>query len=83
MAAPLGLPPGQISFHVIEATNAAEALLAFARQNRVDHIVIGAPARGIPLRGLLGTVATQVAMEAPCTVTLVRHERRGGAPPRR
>jgi eukaryotic-like serine/threonine-protein kinase len=71
-AEPLGLGPAQASFHVIEAAGAAEAILAFARQNRVDHIVIGAPARDIPLRGLLGTVATQVALEAPCTVTLVR-----------
>jgi nucleotide-binding universal stress UspA family protein len=46
---------------VLESTGPAEALLAFARQNRVDHVVIGAPARDIPLRGLLGTVATQVA----------------------
>jgi nucleotide-binding universal stress UspA family protein len=71
-AEPLGLGPAQASFHVLEASGAADALLAFARLNRVDHIVIGAPARDIPLRGLLGTVATQVALEAPCTVTLVR-----------
>ncbi|HVO21065.1 MAG TPA: bifunctional serine/threonine-protein kinase/universal stress protein [Anaeromyxobacter sp.] len=71
-AEPLGLGPGQASFHVLESTGPAEALLAFARQNRVDHVVIGAPARDIPLRGLLGTVATQVALEAPCTVTIVR-----------
>jgi nucleotide-binding universal stress UspA family protein len=74
-AEPLGLGPTQASFHVIEAGSAAEALLEFARLNRVDHIVIGAPAREIPLRGLLGTVATQVALEAPCTVTLVRTHR--------
>jgi nucleotide-binding universal stress UspA family protein len=71
-AEPLGLGAAQASFHVLEAHGAAEALLTFARQNRVDHIVIGAPARDIPLRGLLGTVATQVALDAPCTVTLVR-----------
>jgi nucleotide-binding universal stress UspA family protein len=71
-AAPLGLGPAQASFHVLEASAPAEALLGFARQNRVDHVVLGAPARDIPLRGLLGTVATQVALEAPCTVTLVR-----------
>lgn len=71
-AEPLGLAAGQASFHVLEASGPADALLTFARQNRVDHIVIGAPARDIPLRGLLGTVATQVAMDAPCTVTLVR-----------
>jgi nucleotide-binding universal stress UspA family protein len=71
-AEPLGLGPTQASFHVLESGDAAQALLGYARQNRVDHIVIGAPARDIPLRGLLGTVATQVALEAPCTVTLVR-----------
>ena len=71
-AEPLGLGPAQASFHVIEAPGAADAILEFARQNRVNHIVIGAPARDIPLRGLLGTVATQVALEAPCTVTIVR-----------
>lgn len=78
-ARPLGLGPAQISFHVLEAHGAAEALLAFARQNRVDHVVLGAPARDIPLRGLLGTVATRVALEAPCTVTLVRGRSGGGA----
>jgi nucleotide-binding universal stress UspA family protein len=77
-AEPLGLGPAQASFHVLEAHGAAEALLAFARQNRVDHIVVGAPARAIPLRGLLGTVATQVALEAPCTVTLARGRATGG-----
>lgn len=71
-AEPLGLGTSQVSFHVLEAGGTAEALLTFARQNRVDHIVIGAPARGIPLRGLLGTVASEVAMDAPCTVTMVR-----------
>jgi nucleotide-binding universal stress UspA family protein len=71
-AEPLGLGAGRISFHVLEAGGVAEALLAFARQNRVHHVVIGAPARVIPLRVLLGTVASQVAMDAPCTVTMVR-----------
>jgi nucleotide-binding universal stress UspA family protein len=68
-AEPLGLGPGQASFHVLEAGSPADAILEFARQNRVDHVVIAAPARGIRLRG---TVATQVALEAPCTVTVVR-----------
>jgi eukaryotic-like serine/threonine-protein kinase len=70
-AAPLGLAAGQASFHVLEGGGAAEALLAFARKNRVDHIVMGAPGPDLPIRGP-GTIATQVALEAPCTVTLVR-----------
>jgi nucleotide-binding universal stress UspA family protein len=71
-AEPLGLGPARSSFHVLEAGDPAGALLAFARQNRVDHVVVGAPAEGIPLRALLGTVATKLVLEAPCSVTVVR-----------
>jgi nucleotide-binding universal stress UspA family protein len=71
-AEPLRLPPSRISFHAIEAHDPAAALLEYARVNGVDHIVIGAPPPGLPLKGVLGTVATKVALEAPCTVTLVR-----------
>lgn len=71
-AEPLRLPAGQASFHVIESGDPAGALLEYARVNGVDHIVIGAPPPDVPLRGVLGTVSTKVALEAPCTVTLVR-----------
>jgi eukaryotic-like serine/threonine-protein kinase len=71
-AEPLELAAGQVSFHVIESSDPAAALLAYARTNGVDHIVIGAPPPDVPLRGVLGTVSTKVAIEAPCTVTLVR-----------
>ena len=47
-------------------------LLGYARANAVDQIVIGAPPPDLPLRALMGTFATKVASEAPCTVTLVR-----------
>ena len=42
-----GSTPGQISFHVIESTDPAEAILKYARMNQVDHIVIGAPPRDV------------------------------------
>jgi eukaryotic-like serine/threonine-protein kinase len=71
-AEPLHLEPGRVSYHVLEAGDAAGALLEYARANKVDHVVIGAPPPDVPLRGLLGTVSTKVAIEAPCTVTLVR-----------
>jgi nucleotide-binding universal stress UspA family protein len=71
-AAPLGLGPARASFHVLEGSDPAATLLAFARQNVVEHMVIGAPAEAIPLRAVLGTVATKVVLEAPCTVTVVR-----------
>ncbi|HSN14524.1 MAG TPA: protein kinase, partial [Anaeromyxobacteraceae bacterium] len=63
-AEPLQLSAGQVSFHVVEATDAAEALLAYARANQVDHIVIGAPPRDVALRGMLGAVSNRVAPDA-------------------
>ncbi len=63
-AEPLGLGPGEISFHAIESSDPAEAILKYARMNQVDHIVIGAPPRNVPLRGMLGTVSSGVSTEA-------------------
>jgi eukaryotic-like serine/threonine-protein kinase len=71
-AEPLGVPPGRISYHALEASDPADALLDYARVNGVDHIVIGGPPPDLPLKGVLGTVATKVALGAPCTVTVVR-----------
>jgi nucleotide-binding universal stress UspA family protein len=63
-AEPLGLEAGQISFHVLESNEPAEAILKFARMNQVDHIVIGAPPRDVALRGMLGTVSSRVSSDA-------------------
>ncbi len=73
-AASLELPPSRVSFHALEASDPAEALLEYARANQVDHVVIGGPPPGLPMKGLLGTVSTKVAVEAPCTVTVVRSQ---------
>jgi nucleotide-binding universal stress UspA family protein len=70
-AAPLGLAEGRITFHVLEAVDAAAAILEHARVNRVDHIVMGARARSLRRR-MLGSVSAEVASEAPCSVTVVR-----------
>jgi eukaryotic-like serine/threonine-protein kinase len=69
----LGKPEqaGRVTFHVIEAGDAAVAVVDFARKNRVDHIVMGARSSG-GLRRYLGSVSAQVAAEADCTVTVVR-----------
>jgi len=67
----LKLPADRTTFHVLEATDAADALIDFARANHVDHIVIGARASSA-LRRYLGSVSAQVVAEAPCTVTVVR-----------
>jgi nucleotide-binding universal stress UspA family protein len=71
------VPAERMTFHVLEATNPADALIGFARQNRADHIVIGARASST-LRRYLGSVSSQVVAEAPCTVTVVRSA--AGAP---
>jgi nucleotide-binding universal stress UspA family protein len=61
----------RVSFHVIEAVDAAAALVGYVRHNHIDHVVIGARASSA-LRRYLGSVSAQVVAEAPCTVTVVR-----------
>jgi serine/threonine protein kinase len=73
-AAPLGLAEGRVTFHVLEAADAAAAILDYARANRVDHLVLGARERSVSRR-VLGSVSAEVAGEAPCSVTVVRRRR--------
>jgi nucleotide-binding universal stress UspA family protein len=61
----------RITYHVIEAVDPAAAVVDYARNNRIDHIVMGARGSS-PLRRLLGSVSAKVVAEAPCTVTVVR-----------
>ena len=67
----LPVPAERLTFHVLEAVDAAGSLIDYARTNRVDHIVIGARTSSA-LRRYLGSVSAQVVAEAPCTVTVVR-----------
>jgi nucleotide-binding universal stress UspA family protein len=56
---------------VLEAPDPAAAIVAFARTNNVDQIVIGS--RGSSsLRRYLGSVSSQVVAQAGCTVTVVK-----------
>jgi nucleotide-binding universal stress UspA family protein/predicted Ser/Thr protein kinase len=80
-AEPLRLAPGCVSYHVLESSDPAEAIVEYARVNQVDHVVVGAPPSKLPLQGLFGTVATRVTAASPCTVTIVRA--RGDAAGRR
>ena len=67
----LNLDEGRLTFHVLEASDAAAALLEFAQRNQADHLVMGA--RGTSsLRRLLGSVSSQVVAQSACTVTVVR-----------
>lgn len=71
-AGPLELRAGGVSYHVLEGGDPSAALLEYARVNHVDQIVIGAPPRDLPPGRIGQTVAARVALEAPCTVTVVR-----------
>jgi protein-serine/threonine kinase len=75
-AAPLALPEGRVTFHVLEAVSPAGALLEYLRVNGADHMVMGARAASLR-RKMLGSVSAEVAAEAPCSVTVVRA--RGGS----
>jgi eukaryotic-like serine/threonine-protein kinase len=61
----------RMTYHVFEAADPGAALIDYARNTRVDHIIIGARSNSM-LRRYLGSVSTKVVAEAPCTVTVVR-----------
>jgi len=70
-ARPLEILAGKITFHVLESPDPAAALVAYAKANEVEHVVIGA--RGSSsMRRLIGSVSAHVAAESPCTITVVR-----------
>ena len=64
-AKPLELPEERLTYHVLESEKPESALIDYATMNDVDHIVIGAHARGF----------ARVVAAAPCSVTVVRARR--------
>ncbi|MBC7956497.1 MAG: protein kinase [Cytophagales bacterium] len=68
---PADTQAGRVTFHVLEAPDAASAIIDYARKNQVDHIVMGARSSG-GLRRYLGSVSTQVTAQSDCSVTVVR-----------
>lgn len=71
-AQPLDLSGRAVSFHVLESGDVAQALLRYAAGNHVSVIVMGAATHGLQMQRLLATVPIKVAMDAPCTVILVK-----------
>ncbi|MBI3285174.1 MAG: protein kinase [Burkholderiales bacterium] len=72
-ARPLSLAPDKITFHVLEAPDPAAAIVDYAHNNRVDHIIIGSRGSSA-IRRYLGSVSAQVVAEAECTVTVVKSQ---------
>jgi eukaryotic-like serine/threonine-protein kinase len=71
-AKPLDLPGHQTSYHVVESGDVAKALVDYAIGNRVSVIVMGAATHGLKTQRFVATIPIKVAMEAPCTVILVK-----------
>jgi nucleotide-binding universal stress UspA family protein len=70
----LDLHGHQISFHVLEASDVANALVTYAQGNEVSMIIMGAATHGLQMQRFVTTVPIKVAMEAPCTVILVKQD---------
>jgi len=70
-SASLDLPEERLTLHVMEAVSPAAALLEHAALNRVDHIILGARTESLSQRWL-GSVSSEVARDALCSVTVVR-----------
>jgi eukaryotic-like serine/threonine-protein kinase len=72
----LPIDPARVTYHVLEATDPGVALVDYARNNHVDHVLLGA--RGSTgVRRYLGSTSAHVVAQAPCTVTVVRPSGRG------
>jgi serine/threonine protein kinase len=71
-AQPLDLAGHQSSFHVLESGDVADALLRYAEGNQVNMVIMGAATHGLQMQRVLATVPIKVAMQAPCTVILVK-----------
>lgn len=68
----LDLSGHQVSFHVLESGDVAQALLRYAEGNNVSLIIMGAATHGLSMQRFVATVPIKVAMHAPCTVILVK-----------
>ena len=70
----LDLNEHQTSYHVLESGDAAQALVRYARGNHVSMMVLGAATHGLQMQRVVATVPIKVAMDAPCTVVLVKQQ---------
>ena len=68
----LRLEGRQVSYHVLEDSDPADAIVRYAEANAVTMIVMGAATHGLQLQRFVATVPIKVAMRAPCTVILVK-----------
>lgn len=63
-----------VSFHVLEASDVALALVRYAQGNNVGVMILGAATHGLQMQRLIATVPMRVVRDAPCTVILVKQQ---------
>lgn len=71
-AQPLDLTEHPVSYHVLEASDVAHALVRYAEGNHVSMMILGAATHGLQTQRFIATVPMRVARDAPCTVILVK-----------
>lgn len=57
---------------VILEGSPADAIVDYARDNKVDMVVVGSTGKDATQRTILGSVSSKIAMNAPCSVLIVR-----------
>jgi nucleotide-binding universal stress UspA family protein len=62
----------EVSGVMIKSRDAARAIVQYAEENNVDHIVVGTGGKNAVARLLLGSVARDVASRAHCSITIAR-----------
>ena len=70
----LDLSRHSASYHVLESSDVAQALVRYAEANRVSMMILGAATHGLQLQRFIATVPMRVARDAPCTVILVKQQ---------
>jgi eukaryotic-like serine/threonine-protein kinase len=68
----LDLDAHPVSYHVLEASDVADALMRYASANGVNLMILGAATNGLRFQRLIATVPMRVAMHAPCSLMLVK-----------
>ena len=56
----------------VQSRDAARAIVVYAEDNDIDHIVVGTGGKGAVTRMMLGSVSSDVIARAHCPVTVAR-----------
>jgi len=63
---------GEFETVFVSGSNVADAIVAYARKNKTDHVVLGTEVTNELARIFVGSVATAVVSHSDCPVTVVK-----------